>query len=333
MRPKRRLIPVVGVVLILCIVGLSSLLRHRNDRRWLEASGTVEATEARLGFPTSGRVAAVAAAEGEAVAEGGEIARLEAGEVRARLAQAEARVEQAQAMLEELQRGSRSEEIAQARAVRDAAQERLRDAGRDLERARSLHEEGAVSRETLDKAEMGREVARSQAEQAAEQLRMVETGPRTERLAGARAQLAEAIAAADAIRASLDDRAIRSPFAGIVTRRHAEPGEIVSPGATVVTLMNPADRWVRIYIPEPRVGAVHLGQKVGISTDTFPKKSYSGEVVFIASEAEFTPKTVQTKEERVKLVYAAKVRIDGDPAGELKPGMPADVRIELAGRP
>jgi HlyD family secretion protein len=92
--------------------------------------------------------------------------------------------------------------------------------------------------------------------------------------------------------------------------------------------MNPNDRWVRIYIPENRVGAVQLGQLVTITTDTYSAKVYPGKVIFIAAEAEFTPKTVQTTEERVKLVYAVKVRITEDPTDDLKPGMPADVRLE-----
>jgi HlyD family secretion protein len=92
--------------------------------------------------------------------------------------------------------------------------------------------------------------------------------------------------------------------------------------------MDPSDRWVRIYVPETRIGAVKLGQRASITTDTFRRRAYEGTVEFIASEAEFTPKTVQTREERVKLVYAVKVRITGDPGLDLKPGMPADVRLD-----
>jgi len=95
-----------------------------------------------------------------------------------------------------------------------------------------------------------------------------------------------------------------------------------------VTLLNREDRWVKIYVPETRVGSVHIGQGAAISTDTFKGRTFPGVVSYVASEAEFTPKTVQTREERVKLVYAVKVRIAGDPAHALKPGMPADVVLE-----
>jgi HlyD family secretion protein len=96
----------------------------------------------------------------------------------------------------------------------------------------------------------------------------------------------------------------------------------------VLSVINPGDRWVRIYIPEPRIGAVHLGERARIKSDTYPGKRYNGTISWLSDEAEFTPRNVQTTEERVKLVYAAKVRIQGDSALELKPGMPADVELE-----
>src|SRR6185436_10602349 len=105
-------------------------------------------------------------------------------------------------------------------------------------------------------------------------------------------------------------------------------GEIVAAGVPVLSLMNRDDRWVRIYVSEARIGAVRTGQKARIMCDTFKDRRYDGQVVYISSEAEFTPKNVQTQEERVKLVYAVKVRVTGDPGFDLKPGMPADVRLE-----
>ncbi|HWN81245.1 MAG TPA: HlyD family efflux transporter periplasmic adaptor subunit, partial [Candidatus Udaeobacter sp.] len=151
---------------------------------------------------------------------------------------------------------------------------------------------------------------------------------RPERIAAQRAQLAQAEAALRWIEADMENLRLASAFDGVVSVRHAEPGEVVTPGAPVLTVLDPEDRWVRIYIREDRIGAVQRGQAATITADTFPDKTYAGEVVFIASEAEFTPKTVQTSEERVKLVYAVKVRITGDPGHELKPGLPADVRLD-----
>ncbi|HEY7213614.1 MAG TPA: HlyD family efflux transporter periplasmic adaptor subunit, partial [Thermoanaerobaculia bacterium] len=166
--------------------------------------------------------------------------------------------------------------------------------------------------------------------QAAEQLRLLQTGPSREKKEQGRAQLVQAQAALRATEVALRNLVIVSPIDGLVTVRHREPGEIVPAGSPVLTLIDPRDRWVRIYVKEDRVGAVRLGSRAAITSDAFPGKAYPGEVAFIASEAEFTPKNVQTKEERVKLVYAVKVRVVGDPGFELKPGLPADVRVEAA---
>jgi len=121
---------------------------------------------------------------------------------------------------------------------------------------------------------------------------------------------------------------IRAPFAGVISVRHREPGEAVQPGAPVLTLMNPDDRWVRIFIREDQVGLLSLGQAATLTGDARAGTEYGGRVVFIADEAEFTPRNVQTTEERVKLVYRVKVQITGDPEFHLKPGLAADIRLE-----
>lgn len=295
----------------------------------LTASGTVEATEAQLGFTTGGRLVEVTVREGDRVRPDQTLAQLDAAEIHARREQAIAQVASAQAVLVEAQLGARTEEIAQAQAAVTAAQERRLDTERDRDRTRALFEGGALSREALDKADTAVEIARAQVEQATEQLRLIEAGPRRERIDSQRARVAQAEAAVRTFDVQLTNTTITAPFDGIVTVRHREPGEIVPPGTAVVTLMNPADRWVRIYVPEPQIGAVHLGMRATISSDTYPTKQYPGEVAFLASEAEFTPRSVQTAEERVRLVFAAKIRILDDPALELKPGMPADVQLAL----
>lgn len=323
---------VVGTVVAAAVVAIgfwAVSVRDRSRDGSERASGTVEATEAQIGFQSAGRLQDLAVREGEAVTVGQELAHLDRAETEARRQQAVAQAEAARAVLEELQRGSRHEEVAQGRAALAAATERLRDAERDLGRTQALFDGGAASRESLDKARVALDVAKSQYDQAQEQLTILETGPRRERIEAQRAQLVQTEAAVRVIDATLTNMTLRAPFDGIVTVRHREPGEIVAAGSPVLTVMNPADRWVRIYIPETRIGAVRLGQEADVTSDTYPVKMYRGEVVFIASQAEFTPKTVQTTEERVKLVYAVKVRITQDPTFDLKPGMPADVRLDL----
>ena len=325
MNPRRR--PLIAVAILVVLILLILFVRSRGSHGPLVASGTVEATESQLGFQASGRVLDVAVEEGDAVARGQALAHLDTVETAARRRQAAAQAAAARAGLLELTRGSRSEEIAQARAALDGATDRLADARRDLERARQLRAGGNISQQELDKATVAEQTAESQERQAAEQYRLVRVGPRAERIQAQRAELAQAEAAVAAIDAALANMTIRAPFAGVVTVKSRQPGEIVAAGSPVVSVLNRDDRWVRIYVPENRIGAVHVGDEAAITTDTPPRRPYSGRVVYVSSEAEFTPKSVQTEEERVKLVYAVKVRVVGDPAYELKPGMPADVKL------
>jgi HlyD family secretion protein len=326
----KRIVPVVVLVLGGLLTWRWLEGRGEAGAETLRASGTVEATAARLAFPAAGRIVAIAVREGERVAAGAELARLDTAELEARRQQAVAQVEAAAARLAELLAGSRSEEIAQGRVATAAAADRVADAERDLERAQMLFDGRAIAREGLDKARLALELARRQQEQAAEQLRLLERGPRSETIAAARAQLAAAEAAVGTLDAALANTRLLAPFAGVVSVRHREPGEVVAPGAPVLTLLDLDDRWVRIYVPENRMGLVTLGQPATITADTFPDRGYAGEVAFLASEAEFTPKNVQTNEERVRLVYAVKVRITGDPERQLKPGLPADVSLGAA---
>lgn len=325
MNTRKRIV----LISLLALVAVAAwLLWPRTDHdAALEASGTVEATEATLGFVAPGRIDSVLVREGERVRAGQVLAQLDHAEVLARLQQATAQAAAARAQLAELTRGFRPEEIAQAGSSLEAATRRMDDAEQSLVRTRTLRTGGAVSQEALDRAQVAFDVARSQRDQAAEQFRLMEAGPRAERIEGARAAVAQADAAVRALSATLDNLTMRSPFDGLVTARHREPGEIVAPGGAVLTVTQTGDRWVRIYVPENRIGAVQIGVPAVITADTYRGREYGGRVVFIASEAEFTPKTVQTQEERVKLVYAVKVQITDDSLYQLKPGMPADVRL------
>jgi HlyD family secretion protein len=297
----------------------------------LTASGTVEATDADLGFQAPGRVLSIAVREGDAVSAGDDLAHLDAREMDAALDAANAQLAAAEARLAELVRGARPQELATAEAAARSATERADEARRNADRARTLFEGGAISRQTMDQASTAVEVAVAQQQQADEQLALVREGPRSETINAQRAIVEQARANIARAEATVSNTLITAPFAGVITSRHREPGEIVPAGAPVVTLLDPEDRWVRIYIREDQIGLVHLGLAAEIVSDTYPDRTYQGEVTFIGSEAEFTPRNVQTAEERTKLVYPVKVRITGDPGFELKPGIPADVTLLGAG--
>ncbi len=170
------------------------------------------------------------------------------------------------AKLAELDTAETRARLSQAQAKVRSAKLRLADAGRDLKRNQALFEGGAIGQEVLDKSIFARDIAHSEYEQA--------------------------VAAEKALQIMLENMTVHAGFSGIVTTRHREPGEIVPGGTPVLTIMNPDDRWVRIYIPENRIGAVQPDQRATIQTDTWPEKMYSGRVFYIASEAEFTPKNV-----------------------------------------
>jgi len=293
----------------------------------IEASGTVEATEADLGFQLPGRVDSVLVMEGAEVSAGARLALLDRTELEARVAAARAQTDAQRARLRELEGGYRPEELTQARASTRAAEQRFADAARDLERTRNLFAGGALSRQALDRAETAAEITHAERDRAQAQVQMLEQGYRPEQVAAQRAALAQAVAGLQQAEAALGYTEVVAPFGGRVTQRHREPGEIVPAGAPIVTMINPGDRWVRIYVREDRVGRLTLGGSAEIRIDAFPARVYRGEIVFIADEAEFTPRTVQTREERVKLVYRVKIRVVGDTALDLKPGLSADVLL------
>jgi HlyD family secretion protein len=320
MKTTKYLILGLGVMLLVPACGRSNSGR-------VVASGTIEATESDLGFQTAGRIDSIMVREGDRVAVGDRLASLDRREVEARRAAAAAQLTAQQARLEELERGYRSEEVAQVQATLRAAERRLADAGRDRTRSRNLFQGGAISQQALDGAETAFALAEAERDRLREQARLFEEGPRLEQIAAQRAVVAQAAATLDQADAFLAYAEINAPFAGTISRRLREPGEVVSPGLPVLTLVNPDDRWIRIYIREDQVGRVSLGQAASIRIDTFPDRRYQGEVSFISSEAEFTPRNVQTAEERVKLVYRVKVRVVADSALDLKPGLSADVEL------
>lgn len=328
----KRVVP--AIVLLLAIGLVSWFLLHRSGAAGtgLTASGTVEATDAALGFQVPGRIESVRIREGETARRGDTLAALDRADLNARLSQAQAQQTAAQALLEEMLHGPRPEELAQAHEADSVATARLVDAQQDYARMQTLLRGNVISQQTFDKSRTTLDVAQSQKHQAEQELTLVRAGPRPERVTAQRAVVAQAEGGVRQALASLTNAIVVAPFDGVVTVRNHEPGETVSAGAPVVTMSNLADRWVRVYIPEDRIGLVHLGESATIRTDTYRGKSYQGTVSFISPEAEFTPRNVQTPEERVKLVYAVKVRVVDDAANELKPGMPADVTLSGASR-
>jgi HlyD family secretion protein len=282
------------------------------------------------------------------------LAELAAGARPEELAAAEATVQAAQARVDELTAGSRPDEVRAAEAAAAGAAADAQLAQLELERRRQLLASQAIPPQEFDRAKTDAERAAAALTRTQAQLALVREGPRAETIALAKAQLREAQqrcelvrkgartetldqakarveqarAAAGLAEIRLGYATIHSPMDGLVLSDHSEPGEYVAPGTPVVTVGDLAHVWLRAYVSETELGRVRVGQPVRVTTDTYPGKVYAGTLSFLSSEAEFTPKSVQTAKERVKLVYRVKIRID-NPAFELKPGMPADAVIGL----
>jgi HlyD family secretion protein len=276
-----------------------------------------------------GRIDSIAVHEGDRVEAGATLAWLDRNELTAQRHAAASQQASAAARLAELEAGSRTEEIAQAREALRAATDRETNAVRDAARAERLFAGGAISERQRDAAVTASETAQADRAAAAERLQLLRAGPRAEQITAQRAIVAQAAAAVARVDAALDQTVIRAPFAGRITIRHREPGETIAPGAPVLSLADPRDRWIRIYVRGDEVGRLALGLDATITADAFPDRTYRGSITFIADEAEFTPRSVQTTAERVKLVYRVKVRVTGDEAFDLKPGLPADVVLEV----
>ena len=274
--------------------------------------------------------------------------------------QAEAGLRAAQIRLTQLLNGSRPQEIEQSKAEVEQAKAEMEKAEKFMERSRLLYEKKVVPAQDWDTNRTSYEVAVGRYKAAQERYGLVKEGPRKEEIeqAGAeveraraslslahsrrlqikvlrqdievqKAQIKEAKASLEVVKRQLEYSEAFAPVSGVVLVKSAEEGEYVSPGATVVTIANLDHPWLKAYVDETDLGRVKLGQEVRIRTDTFPNKTYTGKISFISSEAEFTPKQVQTQKERVKLVYRIKVDVD-NPKGELKPGMPADGEILIS---
>jgi HlyD family secretion protein len=295
----------------------------------LTLSGNIEAHESLVGFKVPGRIVELPVEEGQQVALGALLARLDDADLKQRIRIDEAAVGVRESDLALTLAGTRHQEVKAAQQTMidgeaDLAQKKL-----DNEREQKLFARDEVSAQERDQAATALKRAEAIFKAAQQRYNEAIEGSRKEDINIARANLNEAGASLGLSQVNLSYSILRAPSAGVVTVRQAELGEVVAPGSPVVTIADLDHIWLRAYIAETDLGSIHWGQDAVITTDTYPGKQYHGRISFIASTAEFTPKSVQTFKERVTLVYRIKIDID-NPNHELKPGMPADARIDLA---
>ena len=328
----KRLIPIVILLAAAVAAGVyfyPRLAKKTAPTNDLTLSGNIEAHESLVSFKVQGRIVDLPIQEGQQVEEGALLARLEDADSRQKVRIDEANVDVRQSNLALTLAGTREQEVkASQQAVIDA-QADLEQKRLDNTRAQQLFAKDEIPAQDRDLAATA--LKRSEAAYRAAQQRYNEAqeGSRKEDIDIARANLAQASANLGLSRIDESYTTLRAPSTGVITVREAELGEVVAPGSPVVTLSDLDHIWLRAYIAETDLGRIAWGQAATITTDTYPGKQYHGRISFISPDAEFTPKSVQTTEERVTLVYRIKIDID-NPNHELKPGMPADAHLQLA---
>lgn len=312
------------------IVLLGAACRHETVD--LKGTGTLEVVEIDVAPMTPARVLRVWREEGEAVRVGDTLVSLTQSTVQAEVEARRARVAAAEAQLRDLLAGARPAEIARAQADLRAAESEAERTAQDLARVTALAQSGTVSGQQLDAAKSAAALAAARRDAARDALRLLQEGTRPERVAAARAEVANARAALGAAVQTAADLVLVSPVSGTVMLRNAEPGEVLGAGIPALTIGELARPYVRIYVNQRALPGVRLGARAEGVLDGLPDHRFVGEVVAINSKAEFTPRVALTEEERADLLFGVKVAFR-DTTGALKPGLPITVSIPSVARP
>lgn len=318
--------PFIALLIISLILGGSYYLYKRyyaSPSGQIEASGTIEATRVELHAKNSGTIRQLTLKEGDPVQTLQVVAVLERNDLVAQRERDAMNLLAAEDKLREMLSGFREQEIEAAQANVNVAQINLNQAQKDLARTRTLYEAGAASQSQLDTAQNSFEVKEQQLAALQAQLDLLQAGSTPQSIATAQAQVKSYQAILQASQAVLDDLRVSSPIAGIVTAKSYENGEFVQTGATLLTVTDTSNLWIKVYIPTDDLPAIKLNQPVRVSVSG-SSQVFSGLVKEIASQGEYTPKTIQTKKERTNVVYGIKISVE-NLNGILKPGMPADV--------
>ena len=317
--------------LILNISPLLALLLmscNGNNHGRIDASGNIEATNIVVSSQVSGKVIQILKDEGDHVNKNDTIILIDPETYKLQLDEALASKEYAQAQYRLLKVGARNEDIKQAEDNLKQAQVSFNLAEQDKERMDNLYKSQSITKKQHDDAVANYEITLARLNSAKENLDKMKNLARPEELKQAEANLNRSEANVNLLQKNLNDCYVTSPSPGFITKKFVEEGETAGMMSSLFQVSDLGSVELVIYVPETELGLVKLGQKTEISVDTFPDKTFNGKVIYISPQAEFTPKNIQTQEERTKLVFAVKIKID-NPDFELKDGMPADAEIIL----
>jgi len=331
----KKLIPILLALLLLAAGALYlywNSTRQDEDLARLTLYGNIDLRVVNLAFETNGRISSMLVSEGARVAPGQLLAAVDDRQLALTRDAASARVDSQRAELAKLVAGARVEEIEKLRADLEAATTEADNAARSAERSRDLAERKLASPQEYDNARTAAEAAKAHAGAARAALDLALAGTRAEEISAARAKLAALETELSLAGVKLGYARLHAPAAGVVQNRILEPGDMAGPDRPVFTLALTSPLWARVYLAEPDLGRVQQGQPALVYSDSYPGKGYPGWIGYIAPSAEFTPKTVQTTELRVDLVYQARVYVC-DPEDELRLGMPVTVQMDLTAEP
>lgn len=323
--------PLVAVLALAVVAAGAWFLLGRQtgaSARALTLSGNVDIRQVDLAFNGSDRIVRLLVQEGDRVKRGQLLGSLDTQRLEHTVAYDEARVAAQRQVVDRMEAGSRLEEIRKARADVDAAAAESRNAERIDHRLQKLRERHVASQQDADDARAAADAARARLKAAHEALALTLAGPRAEDKAAAKATLRAYEARLALTRRQLADANLYAPADGIIRNRILEPGDMVSPQTPVFSLALTTPLWVRAYVDEPDLGKISPGMDAVVTTDSYPDQRYGAWVGFISPTAEFTPKSVETREVRTRLVYEVRVFVC-DPRDELRLGMPATVHITL----
>jgi HlyD family secretion protein len=315
--------------LSLFVLGLASLLAGcAQDREGqIQASGTLEAIEVRVSSKVAGQVERMLVREGSEVKVGDTLVVLDRKTLELQWRQAQAGVDLADAQYKLLLNGARSEDLQLAEEGVRQAEAHFKTANDDFHRMKELFATKSVSQKQLDDAESRYIIAQAQLNSARQTLKKLKDFARPEEIAAAKARLEQARVAAELLRKQWMDAVIVAPVSGTVTQKPVEVGELAATGSPVTTITQLDNMELMIYVNEVDLGKVNLGDAADVVIDTYPDRTFHGTVVYISPVAEFTPKNVQTKEDRTKLVYGVKLQVQ-NVERILKSGMPADAYLK-----
>ena len=299
-----------------------------NDKNTIEASGNIEATNVIVSSQVTGKILSLLKDEGERVSAGDTVLIIDHETLALQLQQALAAQEAAQAQLSLLKAGAREEDIKQGEEAVTQAQIGFESAKKDADRMKSLFNSKSITKKQFEDAVSRLDITQAQLTSAKENLKKLRNLARPEDIKQAQANVDRQVATVNILKKQIRDSYVQSPINGIIVKKFFEPGETVTMLSSLFKVSDLNIVNLIIYVSEEELGKVKLGQIADVSSDTYPDKKYEGKITYISPEAEFTPKNVQTKDERTKLVFAVKIEVK-NPKFELKPGMPADAVVKL----